>query len=338
MIRMQYKNFNEVESIYSGFYRERKYEEALEVLKDIELLISEDEIKRNFYTIMVDKARAYYRCNLYNETLDIIDNLIENGFICPLWRFSSLNKNSRYKSLKAKNDLLRTAAKKESNFKYEVFVPQGYTKEKKYPLFVSLHGDGDNIEYHNRFWKPEFLLKRGFIVVCPQSSQRLEYDSYVWNIKELYYQYETEEKLFNVECFEMYNSMREELGKCYDLITKQYSIDNDKIIIGGFSGGAHAAIDMALADVIPIKGAILLCSQRPKSFTEENAKLAAQKGIKWVFMEGGKDAPEEDVDKMMKILSKFGAYCHYVINDGIGHWYPDDLEHKLDKALTFIFN
>lgn len=335
---MQYANFDEVERIYSRLYRDGKYEEALEILENIKLLIPEGEIKRNFYTIMIDKARACYRCNLYDETLDIIDNLIDNGFICPLWRFSLLNKNSRYKNLKSKNDLLRIEAERESKFKYKVYIPQGYTKEKKYPLFISLHGDGDDVDYHIRFWKPEFLVKRGFIVVCPQSSQRIAHNSYVWNIKELYYQYEMEEKIFDIEYFEMYKSMREELGRCYDSISQQYSIDQDKIIIGGFSGGAHAAIDMALSDRIPIKGTILLCSQRPKSFIEESANIAAQKGIRWVFMEGEKDVPVQDVEEMMGTLNKFGECCEYIINDGIGHWYPDDLENKLDKALTFIFS
>lgn len=175
-------------------------------------------------------------------------------------------------------------------------------------------------------------------LICPQSSQRIAHNSYVWDIKELYYQYEMEEKIFNIEYFEMYNSMREELGECYELITQQYSINHDEIIIGGFSGGAHAAIDMALADIIPIKGAILLCSQRPKSFIEESAKVATQKGIKWVFMEGAKDVAVGDVEEMMGTLNKFGASCQYIINEGVGHWYPDDLENKLEKALTFIFN
>lgn len=335
---MKYKNFNELESIYSKLYRDEKYKEALEILKNIKEFISEEEIKENFYNVMVDTARAYYRCNLYNETLDIIDNLIDNGFTCPLWRFSLLNKNSRYKNLKTKNDILRIATEKEAGCKYKVYVPQGYTKEKQYPLFISLHGDGDNVEYHNRFWKPEFLVKRGFIVVCPQSSQRIAHSSYVWNIKELYYQYEIEENTFEIEHFEMYNSMRKELERCYDLIIHQYSIDNNKIVIGGFSGGAHAAIDMALYNGIPIKGAILLCSQKTKSFTEESVKAAVKKGVKWVFMEGQKDEPVQDVEEMMEIINKYGGVYKYIINDGIGHWYPDDLEDKLDDALAYIFS
>ncbi|MBZ9688786.1 hypothetical protein G9F72_020915 [Clostridium estertheticum] len=43
-------------------------------------------------------------------------------------------------------------------------------------------------------------------------------------------------------------------------MSKQYSIDDENIIIGGFSGGAIGTIDIALSDIIPIKGAIALCS------------------------------------------------------------------------------
>lgn len=335
---MKYKSFDEVERVYSKLYREEKYKETLEMLENIKFLISEDEIERNFYNIMIDKARALFRCDFYDETLDIIDNLIISGFICPLWRFSPLNNNPRYKELKVKNDLLRRAAEKESELKYKVYVPQGYVKERQYPLFISLHGDGEDSEYHNRFWESEFLLKKGFIVVCPQSSQRIAHNSYVWNIKELYFQYEREGNNFDIEYFEMYNSMRDELETCYESISKEYSIDHENIIIGGFSGGAHAAIDMALSDRIPIKGAILLCSQRPTSFTVESAKNATEKHIKWVFMEGEKDAPVQDVEEMIETLNNFGGSCNYIINHGVGHWYPEDLEDKLDKALGFILN
>ncbi|EQB87892.1 putative esterase [Clostridium punense] len=335
---MKYKSFDEVERVYSKLYREEKYKETLEILENIKILMSEDEIKRNYYNIMIDKARSLFRCNLHDEALDIIDSLINSGYMCPLWKFSPLNNNPRYKDLKAKNDLLRRAAEKEEELKYKVYVPQGYVKEKQYPLFISLHGDGEDAEYHNRFWEPEFLLKRGFVVVVPQSSQRIAHNSYVWNIKELYFQYEMEENTCDIEYFEMYSSMREELKRCYDSISKEYSIDHEKIIIGGFSGGAHAAIDMALSDRIPIKGAILLCSQKPTSFTVESAKNAAEKHIKWVFMEGEKDAPVQDVEEMIETLNNFGGSCNYIINHGVGHWYPEDLENKLDKALGFILN
>lgn len=333
---MKYANFEEVERVYSRLYREQQYKETLEILENIEFLVSEDEIKRNFYTIMIDKARACYRCNLYDETLDIIDMLINDGFICPLWRFSLLNKNSRYKNLKSKNDILRIEAEKQSEFKYEVYVPQGYTEEKKYPLFISLHGDGDDVDYHNRFWKPEFLVKRGFIVVSPQSSQRIAYNSYVWNVKELYYQYEMEENILDIEYFEMYKSMREELGRCYDLISQQYSIDKDKIIIGGFSGGAIASIDIALASIIDAKAVIALCSLKPKVFNQENLVFVAKKGTKFIFIEGEKDVPVKDVEKMIEMCKNAGIPYEYYINEGIGHWYPEDLENKLDKALKFI--
>lgn len=283
---MKYKKFDEVEREFTRLYSKQKYSEALEIVSNITELISEEEIKVNKYHIMVDKARCNLRCNLQDKALDILEELLDEGYMCPLFKFSVLNKSPRYKSLKYKNDFMRTVAEKETKFKYNVYVPEGYTKDRKYPLFISLHGDGGDVEYHNRYWKPEFFVKRGFIVVCPQSSQRIAYDSYIWNIRELYYQYEMEQCDFQVDYYKMYSSMRQDLSKCFDEITEQYAIDTSQVIIGGFSGGAHASIDMTLSNRIPIREAILLCSEKTVSFTEESAKLAAQKGVKWFFMDG----------------------------------------------------
>jgi predicted esterase len=152
--------------------------------------------------------------------------------------------------------------------------------------------------------------------------------------KDLEYTYQLSSDSYLIK--ECYNLAYDEIKACYDLLLRRYSIDKECIIIGGFSGGATAAIDFTMSNVIPIKGFISLCSQKPKSFTKENIKIANQRGIKGVFMEGEDDTPVSEVEEMMEIFKELGVPYQYNINKGIGHWYPEDLDDKLEQALNFI--
>ncbi|MBZ9688785.1 hypothetical protein G9F72_020910 [Clostridium estertheticum] len=75
---------------------------------------------------------------------------------------------------------------------------------------------------------------------------------------------------------------------------------------------------------------------KPKTFTEENVKSALQRNVKWVFMDEEQDVPVQAVEEMMEILKKLDVSYEYYINGGIGHWYPEDLDNKLERALRFI--
>ena len=44
----------------------------------------------------------------------------------------------------------------------------------------------------------------------------------------------------------------------------------------------------------------------------------------------------ESVEDMMEILKKLGSPVKYIVNQGIGHWYPEDLDDKIDQALQYI--
>lgn len=346
---MKYDSFKQLEKDYSVLYEQNKYQEAIVLLeKGIESLPN-DEFQKHLYTLIFHKVKLYSDCKMYEECLAALTYLIEKGFVCPLnWsRFKPLNGDKSYSKLKQKNELLRARDQEKAKFRYAIDVPEGYTKEKRYPLFFNLHGDGENIEIHSQYWKSDVLLRKGFIVVSIQASQVTHHNGYAWlkrifNVeksgewKDLEHVYPLSEDSYLIKA--CYNSAYEEIKACYDLVLQQYSIDKECIIIGGFSGGATAAIDITMANIIPIKGFISLCSQKPKSFTKENIEIANQRGIKGVFMEGEDDTPVQEVEEMIKICEERGVPYQYNINKGIGHWYPEDLDDKLEQALNFIMD
>lgn len=64
---------------------------------------------------------------------------------------------------------------RKSKFDYIVHLPEDYlrecAKEKQYPLFFALNEDDENIKEHSKYWKPDILLKNGFIIVYVQASK-----------------------------------------------------------------------------------------------------------------------------------------------------------------------
>lgn len=344
---MKYDNFKQLEKDYSVPYVQKKYQEALILLeKGIETL-PKDEFQKHLFTLIFDKVKIYSNCEMYEECLTNLTYLVEKGFVCPLhWsRFQPLEGDIRYSKLKEKNNLLRAQVQEKAKFQYIIDLPEGYAKEKKYPLFINLHGDGDNIEFHTQYWKSDALLRKGFIVVNIQASQVIQHNGYAWlkgvfnaerngEWKDLDYMYPiSEDDYFIKEC---YNSAYDEIKNCYDAVLQQYSIDKECIIIGGFSGGATAAIDITIANIIPVKGFISLCSQKPKSFTKKNIEIAYQREIRGVFMEGEEDVPVQEVEEMIGIFKDLRVPYQYYINKGIGHWYPENLDDKLEQGLDFI--
>ncbi|WP_425449770.1 alpha/beta hydrolase [Dethiothermospora halolimnae] len=347
---MKYGSFKELEKDYEIPYIKGKYRETLDLLERGIKSLPKEEYDKYLYDIILFKAILKSKLKLYNACLDDLTYLIQEGYVCPL-NLDSLSepfaKNEEYIKLREKNDSQRRKKQENTKSKWEVLLPQNYNKEKKYPLFISLHGDGDSVEVHKEYWRPDELLNRGFIVVYLQASQVVNHNGYAW-LKRVFYSQDKKDWSQSEDIYPLsetsyliktcYDWSYDELKTCYDIIRDKYSIDEKNIIIGGFSGGATAAIDFTMTNPIPIKGFISLSTQKPKSFNKENIEEALDRGIKGVFMEGEEDVPVEEVDKMIKEFDKAGVPYKYYINKGIGHWYPEDLNEKLSKAIKFIID
>jgi predicted esterase len=273
-----------------------------------------------------------------------LDDLVSQNFVCPLSRdvFKPLFGDVRYLKLKRKNAILRSKLQEKSDFQYKVYLPENYSTKRKYPVFFNLHGDGDNVDRHKKYWKPEGLLRKEFIVVYPQSSQVIYHDGFAW-CKRLFNAERIEEctgrnELYNGQISRScYDLAHYEMRGCYDEIIRKYSVDRENILIGGMSGGATAALEFTMADLFPIKGFITLCPElQPSGLSKESVKMAVERGVKGVFMEGEHARMIEDEQKMLKLFQEVGLPCEAYVNKGIGHWYPDDLDEKVERAIEFI--
>lgn len=309
-----------MDSAINTLYNQNKYREALNILEKASECLPPKEFEKYRFNIMLSKAIFYCLEQMFEEAISIMESLINQGLACDndIFEMLPIKQDIRYVELRKKNDAYLEKARKKAKFKYIVHTPKDYTIEKKYPLFLALHGDPGNIDEFSEYWKPDEFLKKDFIFVYVQSSQLLIQEGYGWT--------------------ENLSISRNEIKEFYNLVSQQYSIDNNCILIGGFSGGAIASIDVTMSNAIPIKGFIALGPGLTESFTKENVKLAAERGVKGVLMEGELLMPLPEQEEMVNMFDESGFKHKFLINQGIGHAIPEDLSYKLNQAIEFICN
>ena len=317
---MQYNSFREIDKAIDILREEGKIEQALCLFKEGVQSLPPDEYAENEFLITLVEAILCTECKKHEACIDIIAKGVSRGWAFPLRfpRYQPLKELPGAQVLWEQNDLLLQQAQANARTEYHVVLPESYDPQKQYPLFMALHGHGMcNIKEFCRYWKPDCFTDRGFIFAYIQSSQVVCHSGYGW--------------------LDDLNTGNHDIKCCYDQIIAQHPIDESSIMIGGFSGGAIASLNFLVSDIVPIKGFITLCPEmKPDAFTTENVRRVARKGIKGVFLEGELVQPIACEQEMMKTFDEEGLPYQYVINQGIGHEAPDDLDEKLAASLAFI--
>ena len=318
---MEHCSYKELMEEVDRLFTAEKYSVAMDLTKGASMRLTEEEYVENYFILMYTQEILANRLDLVEEHLGILKELVDGGYACSDYMFNRhrVKNDPRFMELKKRNDLLLEQLREASNFRYEVHLPVSYSTEKRHPVVFALHGDGGdgNIEGLKTGWKPEPFLNRDFIVVYVQSSQVWCHNGYAW-LPDL-------------------AVARRELKGCYQDILKSYCVNEDRIYIGGYSGGAIASLDIAMTNTIPVAGFIALCPEiKKESFTLENVLAARDRGLRGVILEGEMMIPVADEVEMMKILDETGFPYEFYINKGIGHDIPKDFSKKMDRALDFI--
>lgn len=95
--------------------------------------------------------------------------------------------------------------------RYYLRLPNGYSPDKKYPLFIVIHGYKLTGKTPFNIWR-WYTNKEGYVLVCPTFK-----DGYQW------LKYNTDKKMIRI----------------IEEVENKYSIDIDNIFMLGFSGGAQ---------------------------------------------------------------------------------------------------
>lgn len=314
---LKFSNYQDMRAYVGKLYQEKKFAEAAQVLEKA-LAQFPDRLRANAFNL------ALMRVHLkdFDKAAQGLRLAVDKGiffnkydFMADLW--TPLKEQAAFKEFWTRNEAVAAEAQKRAKPEMVVVTPEGYDPGKKYPLFIALHGGGENISTFKDSWKSDRLAKE-FVTAYLQSSRVIGVDSYNWT--------------------EDIEISKREIVDAYRKILSQYPVNEEDVTIGGFSSGAVASFEILLNGLIPIKGFITLCPAKPKSFTAENIQKAKEKGVSGVLltteMEGAdRLSQQKDMDA---IMTAAGLPHQFVITPNIGHWYPADLASKIDAGIEFI--
>jgi hypothetical protein len=63
---------------------------------------------------------------------------------------------------------------------------------------------------------------------------------------------------------------------------------------------------------------------------------AKHRGVRGTILTTEMDPRLSDQKKMNEILKTVNFPCEFIITPDIGHWFPEDLDNKIDNAIDFI--
>ena len=195
---------------------------------------------------------------------------------------------------------------------YTINLPDDYDPNKKYPLLVFLHGSGSDEQAQGLLNRPR--SGGNFIEIAPLA-------------RDIFRAYAMDES-------------QKDIIEAIDDVSKYFSVDKDKIVIGGFSMGGFGALRTYYEHPELYKGVVVhaghpnlanewLDGEHP-NFLEE--KYLGNFTNMPVFIYHGEEDPAIDVNlikNMSKKLSEVGAFVTESYVAKFGHQYPDELTNEM---------
>jgi predicted esterase len=192
-----------------------------------------------------------------------------------------------------------------------------YAAKKYAQAFEHVEQEQENALVTLEYWKE--MSTQGWLLAVPQSSQIYDPNSFVWNDRQV-----------------GISEIRAHLA----LLNREQILDQDRIVLGGFSMGGGLAIWMALNQSIKTRGFIALAPYlTPAELEALPALLANQRptNLRGSILVGNEDIESLEVSrKIVEIMHAYDLTCELKIHPGPDHDYPSNFGEYLGKGLAFI--
>jgi predicted esterase len=295
---------------------EKRYQQALDLIE-----ISSKEFPDRSWYVYYWRACFHSLLENYDAAIDDLEHSMENG---GFWSkefllkyesdFEKLRNDVRFLSIVERSEQLRLRAQASSKTDLVVVAPGESTlkeTKKALPLIMVLHGRASNVKETESYWNP---LSESFLVGIPQSSQVYRKDGFSWDD---------------------YALAQKEIIESLEKLSQSYSIDKERIILGGFSQGAGIAIRLALTGDLKCRGFIAVCPAL-RGWDPLPALVSADRSIRGWFYTGGNDYSRDGTETLCEQLKEREFSCKLEILEGAGHDYPSDFHLRLRDAAHFI--
>jgi predicted esterase len=222
-----------------------------------------------------------------------------------------------YRRLLAKADRL-LAEVKDRIAEPVVVLPEGYGRDKTYPLLVAMHGYGGEPQNFSRAFA-RTCGRKGYILCCPYAPVVMGKAAFHWGGGD-------EGRAAEKRVLESVQLMR-----------ARHRIDTTRIILAGFSQGGYMAYLLGLKHTGLFRGAIPIAGGYDTIF-DRHLDQASRNGIKYYIIIGELEPADrrssnlEGLERMMDrgVSASLNAYS------GVGHAFPGDADFELGRAIEWI--
>jgi len=312
---MKQLSFDELTDQMMNLYRESKYAEALQIVEQNADRFLEHLARTTFW-----KMCLLSLCGRSNDVLSVFQKGLDAG----LWWAESQFRDTDLDAVRDLPQFKRLVAISQEKYQevrthierdQTVLLPQA-SASGLYPLLIALHGGAGNKDSNLEYWK--IAPQKGWLVLSPQSTQPLYSGSYSW--------IEPEQALADLNFY-------------VEQILKEYPIDQQRVVIAGFSQGSGMAIYAALSGKLNVRGFIGIGTYwaDPESLGPLAQLARRTKPIRGYFVVGKKDQTLNKTREIQKVLNKNNIQFDEEVHPDLGHEFPPDFEQSFDKAIDFIF-
>jgi len=313
--KMKQLSFDELTDQMMNLYRESKYADALQIVEQNADRFPEHLARTTFW-----KMCFLSLCGRSNDVISVFQKGLDAG----LWWAESQFRDTDLDAVRDLPEFKRLEAI--SQEKYEearthierdqtVLLPEEVVSD-LYPLLIVLHGGAGNKDSNLEYW--EIARQKGWLVLSPQSTQPLYSGSYSW--------IEPEQALADLNFY-------------VEQILKDHPIDQQRVVIAGFSQGSGMAIYAALSGKLKVRGFIGIGTYwaDPESLAPLAQLASRTKAIRGYFVVGEKDQTLNKTREIQKVLNENNIQFGEEVHPDLAHEFPADFESSFDKAIDFIF-
>ncbi len=305
-------NFAELLKELLGLFEKKKYDEIHTLLKK-----AETEFPEKLDNISFWKACVYSTQGRPDEAITSLYEALEKGF---WWNPNALTSDpdlntlqdlEEFKSIVKKCEVMIENQKLTSKPQLSVYGNQ----HAEIGIF-SLHWRGSTVAEFSQYWAGNDLFKH-YLFGFPQSSQVFGYNAYSWDDQKL---------------------ALEEIVQAYRDFMIKYN--PKQVILSGASQGGRLSIELGLSDVLPdMKGFIaVIPAIQDVAAIEKLIKENGKTNMRGCIITGDQDPFYKKTLELKSLFEENGIACKWIVNEGLGHFFPDDFTRILPEAIDYILD
>jgi predicted esterase len=186
-----------------------------------------------------------------------------------------------------------------------------------YPLLIALHGNGSNARDTSEYWAE--ITAQGWLLALPQSSQLIGPAECIWDNRQ---------------------QGSGEICEHLAALTHTYAIDQERVVLGGFSNGGGLAIWLALRQSMKTRGFIALGPTLTAAELQVLTPLLDTQtpaGLRGSIIVGEEDTWSLEIShKIAELLHAHDVSCKLEILPGLDHSYPPHFAEWVAQGLAFV--